>query len=84
MRKSIKKGDVVKYYPSIKKASDKITMERYAMTGLVLTTKKKEVSRNKNKFVVEIVIAHTADIMWDAGDVESDVPIEHLELISRG
>ncbi len=65
---TIRKGDMVKYVEQ---------------TGIVLSTQKKEVARNKSKHVMEIVIAHTAEILWDSGTIENDIPIEYLELVSR-
>ena len=76
--RSIKKGDAVKY------VHQPGNMMRPAATaGIVLIVNKKEVSRNKSKHLVEIGIAHTADVLWDSGIVEEDVPIESLILISR-
>ena len=49
----------------------------------MISIRKKEVTRNKSKHVLEVVIAQTADIMWDSGSIESDVPVEHVETISR-
>lgn len=85
MKKSIRKGDVVKYYPAIHKYKEGFISEAdYGKTGIVLSIKKKEMSRNKSKHVMEIVIAHIADVMWSAGNIENEVPVEFLQLVSRG
>ena len=65
---AIRKGDMVRYVEQ---------------TGIVLSTRKKEVARNKSKHVMEIVIAHTAEILWDSGTIENNVPVDCLELVSR-
>ena len=84
MKKSIKKGDVVKHYASIDKHPDRAIMpDLYGRSGIIISVKKKEVSRNRSKHVIELVIAHTADIMWDNGMLESNVPIETLEVVSK-
>lgn len=71
--KSVRKGDVVIYEHDNSKTS----------TGIVLSTSKKEVTSNKNKYVMEIVIAHMAEVMWDSGIIENDIPVKNLKLISR-
>ena len=84
MRKTIRKGDVVRFYPALHKYKDGfISQSDYGKTGIILAVRKKEMARNKSKHVMEIVIAQTADIMWSAGNIENDVPIDHLELVSR-
>ena len=84
MRKTIRKGDVVKYCPGIHKYKEGYRYaDDHGKTGIVISIRKKEVTRNKSKHVLEVVIAQTADIMWDSGSIESDVPIEHVETISR-
>jgi len=84
MRKTIKKGDVVKYCPGIHKYKEGFRYaDDYGKTGIVISVRKKEVTRNKSKHVLEVVIAHTAEIMWDTGTIESDVPVDHVEMISR-
>ena len=58
--KSVRKGDVVKHYASFDRHPDRVTKpDMYGRTGIVLSTKKKEVARNTSKHVMEIVIAHT-------------------------
>lgn len=71
--KSVRKGDVVIYEHDNSKTS----------TGIVLSTSKKEVTSNKNKYVMEIVIAHMAEVMWDSGIIENDIPVKNLKLVSR-
>ena len=71
--KSVRKGDVVIYEHDNSKTS----------TGIVLSTSKKEVTTNKNKYVMEIVIAHMAEVMWDSGIIENDIPVKNLKLVSR-
>ena len=84
MKKTIRKGDVVKYYPALHKYKEGFIAETdYGKTGIVLSVKKKEMTRNKSKHVMEVVIAHIAEVMWSAGNIENDVPVSHLELISR-
>jgi len=84
MKKTIRKGDVVKYYPALHKYKEGFISETdYGKTGIVLSVKKKEMTRNKSKHVMEVVIAHIAEVMWSAGNIENDVPVSHLELISR-
>ncbi len=75
--RTIRKGDVVKYYKSSNGIDDHLT-------GIVISVRKKEVSRNKSKHIIELVIATTADIMWDSGEIQSDVPIDMLSLLSKG
>ncbi len=84
MKKTIRKGDVVKYYPALHKYREGFIFEtEYGKTGIVLSVKKKEMTRNKSKHVMEVVIAHIAEVMWSTGNIENDVPVSHLELISR-
>ena len=85
MKKSIRKGDVVKFYPALHKYKDGFISESdYGKTGIVLSVRKKEVSKNKSKHVMEIVIAHMAEVMWSTGNIENEVPVEFLDLVSRG
>ena len=85
MKKSIRKGDVVKFYPALHKYKEGFIAESdYGKTGIVLSIRKKEVSKNKSKHVMEIVIAHMAEVMWSTGNIENEVPVEFLELVSRG
>ncbi len=85
MKKTIRKGDVVKYWPlgRHKYREGYYQSEDSGKTGIVLAVRKKEMTRNKSKHVMEIVIAQTADVMWDNGDIENNVPMEHIEMISR-
>ena len=84
MKKTIRKDDVVKYDPALHKYKEGFIAETdYGKTGIVLSVKKKEMTRNKSKHVMEVVIAHIAEVMWSAGNIENDVPVSHLELISR-
>jgi len=83
--RSVRKGDVVKHYASIDRHLDRASNpDMYGRTGIVISVKKKEVARNKSKHVMEIVIAHTAVVMWNTGELENDVPLDTLELVSRG
>jgi len=81
-KQTIRKGDVVKHYNDSNMHYSNFAADY--QTGIVLSIRKKEVSRNKSKHVIELVIATTADIMWDSGDIESGVPIETLSLLSKG
>ena len=85
MKKTIRKGDVVKYCPTgrHKYREGYYQSEDFGKTGIVLTVRKKEMTRNKIKHVMEIVVAQAADVMWSNGDIENDVPMEHIEMISR-
>ena len=84
MRRSIKKGDMVKHYASLDDHERSAMKDMNGRSGIVLSVRKKEVARNKSKHVMEIVIAHTADIMWDNGTIENEVPVDVLELVSKG
>ena len=84
MRRSIKKGDMVKHYASLDDRERTSMRDVYGRSGIVLSVRKKEVARNKSKHVMEIVIAHTADIMWDNGTIENEVPVDVLEIVSKG
>ena len=52
-------------------------------SGIVIKTRKKEVTRTKNKYVMEVVIASTADVLWNNGELENNVPTELLEVVNR-
>ena len=76
----IKKGDVVSYH-ILHVESD---LSRNSDNGIVLSTKKKEVAKASSKNVTEIVIAHTAVVMWDSGIIEKDVPLSSLRIVCKG
>ena len=85
MSRQIRKGDIVKHYANFENHHDRaLKKEMYGRSGIVLAVRKKEVARNKSKHVMEIVIAHTADIMWDTGSIENDVPVDVLHVVSKG
>ena len=52
-------------------------------SGIVIKTRKKEVTRTKNKYVMEVVIASTADVLWNSGELENNIPTELLEVVNR-
>ena len=73
-----RKGDMV----TINKVDDD-TKVVTVKSGIVIKTRKKEVTRTKNKYVMEVVIASTADVLWNNGELESNVPTELLEVVNR-
>lgn len=75
---------MVKHYASLDDRERTSMRDMYGRSGIVLSVRKKEVARNKSKHVMEIVIAHTADIMWDNGTIENEVPVDVLEIVSKG
>ena len=73
-----RKGDMV----TINKVDDD-TKVVTVKSGIVIKTRKKEVTRTKNKYVMEVVIASTADVLWNNGELENNVPTELLEVVNR-
>lgn len=73
-----RKGDMV----TISRV-DEDTKVVVVKSGIVITTRKKEVTRTKNKYVMEVVIASTADVLWNSGELEKNVPTELLDVVNR-
>ena len=73
-----RKGDMV----TINRV-DEDTKVVVVKSGIVITTRKKEVTRTKNKYVMEVVIASTADVLWNSGELEKNVPTELLDVVNR-
>ena len=73
-----RKGDMV----TINRVDDD-TKVVTVKSGIVIKTRKKEVTRTKNKYVMEVVIASTADVLWNNGELENKVPTELLEVVNR-
>lgn len=73
-----RKGDMV----TINRVDDD-TKVVTVKSGIVIKTRKKEVTRTKNKYVMEVVIASTADVLWNNGELENNVPTELLEVVNR-
>lgn len=73
-----RKGDMV----TINRVDDD-TKVVTVKSGIVIKTRKKEVTRTKNKYVMEVVIASTADVLWNNGELENNIPTELLEVVNR-
>ena len=73
-----RKGDMV----TINRVDDD-TKVVTVKSGIVIKTRKKEVTRTKNKYVMEVVIASTADVLWNNGELENNIPTEVLEVVNR-
>tara|TARA_A100001388_G_C28323777_1_gene291166 strand:- start:40 stop:276 length:237 start_codon:yes stop_codon:yes gene_type:complete len=73
-----RKGDMV----TINRVDDD-TKVVTVKSGIVIKTRKKEVTRTKNKYVMEVVIASTADVLWNSGELENNIPTELLEVVNR-
>lgn len=73
-----RKGDMV----TISRVDDD-TKVVTVKSGIVIKTRKKEVTRTKNKYVMEVVIASTADVLWNNGELENNIPTELLEVVNR-
>ena len=73
-----RKGDMV----TINRVDDD-TKVVTVKSGIVIKTRKKEVTRTKNKYVMEVVISSTADVLWNSGELENNIPTELLEVVNR-
>ena len=73
-----RKGDMV----TINRVDDD-TKVVTVKSGIVIKTRKKEVTRTKNKYIMEVVIASTADVLWNSGELENNIPTELLEVVNR-
>ena len=68
-----RKGDMV----TINRVDDD-TKVVTVKSGIVIKTRKKEVTRTKNKYVMEVVIASTADVLWNSGELENNLSLIHI------